>query len=103
MKKTARNKGRQSLSVDPKNTIKITTVQPRGEAPVFPAGSEQVDSNDLFKNSINSRLTFWDGTDIHCFSDNSFHVSGFEKEHLRVSELDNFLTVDAMGRHCRRL
>lgn len=100
MKKRTRNAARQPRSVDPKNTIKIIIVQPRGEAPFFPAGSEQVDSNYLFKNSINSLFTFWDGTDLHCFSDNSVHVSGFGKEDLRVSELDKFLTVDAMGSRC---
>jgi hypothetical protein len=53
----ARNTARQLASVDAKNTIKITIVQVRRESPSFPAGSEQVDSNYLFKNSISS-LTF---------------------------------------------
>jgi len=57
-KRRASNTARKHRSVDPKNIIKITIKQPRGEAPTFPAGSKQVTSNDLLKNSINSRFTF---------------------------------------------
>jgi hypothetical protein len=94
---------RRPASLDPKNTIKITIEQLRGEAPFFPTGSEQLDSNDLFKNSITSRLTFWDGPDILCFSDNSVHVSSLGEKDFSVSELDKSLIVEAMGRHCRRV
>jgi len=59
VKKRARYTARQPRSVDPKSTIKITIVQPHGDAPFLPAGSEQVESNDLFKNSLyGMKLTY---------------------------------------------
>ena len=72
-------------------------------APSFPAGSEKVDSKDLFKILINSLFTFWNVIDIHFFSDNSVTMSVFEKEDFIASEQDTFLTVDTMGHHLRRL
>jgi len=67
----ARNTARQLGSVDAKTTIKITIVQLRMEAPSLPAGSEQVDSNDMFKNSITSLLNF--GMDLTYFGGTRLH------------------------------